>query len=50
MFKKTKNTVPWTYVVSDRNGNETVGMFYEIESQKTNQKDLELKSNKKKRQ
>ena len=38
MFKKTKNTVPWTYVLSDRNGNETVGMFYEIESQKTNQK------------
>ena len=42
MFKKTKNTVPWTYVVSDHNGNETFGMFYEIESQKTNQKEFRV--------
>ena len=24
-----KNTVPWTYVISDTNGKETIGTFYE---------------------
>ena len=28
-LKKVKNTVSWTFVVSDSNGEETVGMFYE---------------------
>ena len=27
--KKIKNTVPWTYVISDLNGEEIVGSFYE---------------------
>ena len=35
---KIKNTVPWTSVISDLNGEEIVGNFYEKELQKTNQK------------
>ena len=31
MMKKVKNTVPLTYVVSDLNGEESVGRFYEKE-------------------
>ena len=30
----------WTYVISDLNGEEIVGMFYEKELQKTNQKEF----------
>ena len=37
VVKKIKNTVPWTYVISDLNGEEIVGSFYEKELQKTNQ-------------
>ena len=37
VVSKTKNTVPWTYVVSDLNGEEITGSFYEKELQKTNQ-------------
>ena len=39
---KIKNTVPWTYVISDLTGEETVGMFYEKELQKTNQKEFRV--------
>ena len=39
---KIKNTVPWTYVISDLNGEEIIGTFYELqkpyELQKANQK------------
>ena len=38
VVSKIKNTVPWTYVVSDLNGEEITGSFYEKELQKTNQK------------
>ena len=31
VIKKVKNTVPWTYVISDLNGEEIVGTFYERE-------------------
>ena len=34
---KVKNTVPWTYFVSDLNGEEITGSFYEKELQKTSQ-------------
>ena len=27
VFKKVKNTLPWTYVINDRNGEEIVGRF-----------------------
>ena len=32
-----KNTVPWTYVVSDVNGKVVTGSFYKKELQKTSQ-------------
>ena len=34
---KIKNTVPWTYVLSDLDGEKIVQAFYEKELQKTNQ-------------
>ena len=42
VVKKVKNTVPWTYVISDLNGEEIVGSFYEKELQKTNQKEFRI--------
>ena len=38
--EKVKNLVPWTYAINDFNREETVGMFYEREFQKTNQKEF----------
>ena len=32
--------MPWAYVISDLNGEEIVGSFYEKEFQKTNQKEF----------
>ena len=40
--KKAKNAVPRTYIISDFNGEEIVGTFYEIELQKTNQKEFKV--------
>ena len=40
VIKKVKNTVPWTYVINDLNGDEIIGAFYEKELQKTNQQEL----------
>ena len=40
--KKVKNTVPWTYVINDLNGEETTGTFYEKELQKTNQEEFRI--------
>ena len=37
VIKKVKNTVPWTYVINDLNGEEIIGTFYEKELQKTSQ-------------
>ena len=42
IVKKIKNTVSWTYVISDLNGEEIVGSFYEKELQKTNQKEFRI--------
>ena len=39
---KIKNTVPWTYVINDLNGEEIIGLFYEKELQKTNQKEFRI--------
>ena len=36
VIKKVKNTVPWTYVISDLYVDETVGTFSKKELQKTN--------------
>ena len=42
MIKKTKNTVPWTYVIDDLNGEETTGTFYEKEFQKIDQQEFRI--------
>ena len=42
VIKKVKNTVPWTYVINDLNGEEIIGTFYEKELQKTNQKKFRI--------
>ena len=34
---KIKNTVPWTYVIDDLNGEVIIGTFYEKELKKTGQ-------------
>ena len=39
---KIKNTVPWTYVVNDLNGEEITGSFYEKELQKTIHKEFRI--------
>ena len=40
VVSKIENTVPWTYVISDWNGEEITGSFYEKELQKTSQKEF----------
>ena len=43
VIRKVKNPVPWTYVISDLNGEEIVGTFYQKELQKQIKNSLELK-------
>ena len=43
-IKKLKNTLPWTYVISDLKGEEIVGTFYEKVLQKTNQKKFRVEN------
>ena len=38
--KKVKNTVPWTYAISDLNGEKIAGIFYKKQLQNTNQKNV----------
>ena len=40
VIKKAKNTVPWTYIINELNGEEIAGTFYEKELQKTNQQEF----------
>ena len=42
VIKKVKNTLPWTYVISDLKGEKIVGTFYEKELQKRNQKEFRV--------
>ena len=42
VVSKIKNTVPWTYVINDLNGEEIIGTFYEKELQKTNQQEFRI--------
>ena len=35
VIRKIKNTIPWTYVISDLNAEPTTGSFFEKELQKT---------------
>ena len=43
VIKKVKNTVPWTYLIEDLNGEEIIGTFCERELQKTNLKEFRIK-------
>ena len=42
VISKLKNTIPWIYVISDLNGKEIVGTFYEKELQETNQEEFRI--------
>ena len=39
---KVENTVPWTYVINDLNGEEITGTFYKKELQKINHEDFKI--------
>ena len=42
VIRKVENTVPWTYVINDLNGEENLGRFYEKELQKANQQEFRI--------
>ena len=42
VIKKIKNTVPWTYIIDDLNGEEITGTFYEKELQKIDQQEFRI--------
>ena len=42
VIKKVKNTVPWTFIINDLNGEEIMGAFYEKELQKTSQEEFRI--------
>ena len=42
VIKKVRNTVPWTYIINDLNGEEIFGTFYEKELQGTNQQEYRI--------
>ena len=42
VIKKVINTVPWTYVINDFNGEKIIKAFYEKELQKTNQQEFRI--------
>ena len=42
VIEKVKNTVPWTYDISNRSRQEVIGAFYAKELQKTNQIEFKI--------
>ena len=42
IIKKVKNTLPWTYIINDLNGQEIIGTFYEKELHKRNQEEFRI--------
>ena len=42
VIKKVKNTLSWINFISDLNGEDIVGTFYEKKKQKTNQKEFRV--------
>ena len=42
IISKTKNTVSWTYIINNLNGEEIIGTFYEKVLQETNQKKFRM--------
>ena len=49
VIEKVKNTVRWTYVIADLNGEEIIGTFYEKELKNTNQQEFRIEKVIKKR-
>ena len=41
VVSKIKNTVPWTYVINDLNGEEIIGTFYETNCKRLIKKNSE---------
>ena len=42
VVSKIKNTVPWTYVINDLNGEQIIGIFYEQKLQGTKQNEFRI--------
>ena len=42
VIKEIKNTLPWTYAISDLNCEEITGTIYEKDLQKTNQEEFRI--------
>ena len=42
VIKNIKNTIPWTYVIDDLNGEEITGIFYEKELKKIDQQEFRI--------
>ena len=42
VVNKVQNTIPWTYLINDLNGEEIKGSFYEKELQKTDKKEFRI--------
>ena len=42
VINEVKNTVPWTYVINELNGEEIIGTFYKKELQNTNQREFRI--------
>ena len=42
VVKKVQNTVPWTYLINDLNGEKIIGSLYVKELQKTDQKEFRI--------
>ena len=42
VIKEIKNTVPWTYVINDLNGEDNIGTFYEKELQEIDQQESRI--------
>ena len=49
VVNKIQNTVPWTYLINNLNGEEIKGSFYEKELQKTDQKEFRIEKGIKKK-
>ena len=48
VVSKIKNTVQWTYVINDLNGDPITGVFYKKELQKTSQEKFRIEKEKEK--
>ena len=49
-IKEIQNTVSWTYIINDLNGEEILGTFYEKELQKINQQEFRIEKVMKKKE